>query len=363
LQNRLKLRGGEILSIRVNQDLGKNRYSVTIRGNVFPIRANVALPVGGILRAKVIITGTRIELKILAPGRPAETGTALPSVANPAYSPAGLSVEASMVLLQAMRRSGLPTTPEAMAAINAMIPPSRRKDAGFVRFATILHDKHLHVDPERLEELYLSISGKTEREPTPGGGHGRRGGSGRESDKEPSNPSRSEDGAEVAEVAKAGEASEASGGRRRWLEEHVRAGLAAGEDSDWRAVLNHRTGAHGSWVIVPFSMEGDDASLTGSLRLLVDTSAPGVGGRLRVTRASIVVAGLCAFEVTGAPPDRLAIHADSTVIQSRIDGLLPELAEKLRNLGVEIDDTNIGGTVFDGFTAETTEIRGVDATA
>jgi hypothetical protein len=95
----------------------------------------------------------------------------------------------------------------------------------------------------------------------------------------------------------------------------------------------------------------------------VDTSAPGVGGRLRVTRASIVVAGLCAFEVTGAPPDRLVIHADSTVIQSRIDGLLPELAEKLQNLGVEIDDTNIGGTVFDGFTAETTEIRGVDATA
>ena len=59
----------------------------------------------------------------------------------------------------------------------------------------------------------------------------------------------------------------------------------------------------------------------------------------------------------------MTVHADSDRMRSRIASLLPQLSEKLRNLGVEIDDTNNGGAVFDGFSAETIEIRGVDATA
>ena len=157
LRGRLNLQGGEILSLRVGQSLGKNRYEVAIRGATLTVRSSIPLPSGMLLHAKVVFTGARIELKILEPATAATASLRAQGTLPPAARSA-MAHDPVTVLIQAMQRTGLPVTTSSMNAIAAMLPPERRNDPAYVRLATVLYDKHLHVDPERLEELYLTIN-------------------------------------------------------------------------------------------------------------------------------------------------------------------------------------------------------------
>lgn len=373
-EDRLRLRHGEILSVRVEQQLGENRYSIAIGRSTLPIVSTKALSVGMVLRTRVLSRGGRIELKIIQPD--STPGAAVARLAGSAVAiiPPGLPSAFATLLIQSMRRSGMAVTPEALAAISAMIPHSRRGESSFIRFATILFDKHLHIERERLEELYLTITGQGRHEANRGESshshpsHKRKEGDRNARGSPPGNGLVAGGKALEPERAKADSGPPHPVSLTEDLCAQFRAQVAGRGDFEagWSALFNHKAGAHEAWVIVPFCAVGDRTTVDGSVRLLLDPAilrAERGASPMRVSRAVVSVNELGSFEITGMPPSRIRIHSYSREEQSKLIHLLPELREKLRNLGVEIDDTNNGGAVFDGFTAETHEIRDVDATA
>ena len=358
----LRLKDGEIVSVRVDGKTAPNRYAVTVRGVPINIRSTQSLEIGTVLRARVAVVAGRIELKVLGaplPQLPERIGTLVERVA-----PAGLPKDFATLIIQSMQRSSMPVTPEAVAVISSMIPQLRRKDAGFVRFATILYDKHLRVEPDRLEELFQSVSGAGDR--------GNRGGNSPQSGYERGHTHR-EPVTGLSAPGPENPESEPAANLESVTSQEIAAQLMdqvsgnPGENVGWPALFNHSAGRHESWVIVPFSVGTEATTVDGSVRLLLDSTFLNTHGRTlppsRILKASVAVAGIGAFEILGNPPKRILFHAESIPIKSEITEFLPELGEKLRNLGVEIDDTNNGGAVYDGFSAETHEIRGVDASA
>jgi len=371
---RLQLQDGEILTVHVGQAASKNHYSVSIRGITLTIASARKLKAGTNLQARVAMVGDRIELKILQNSMPpVAPGTRDETLPTP---PPGMSRAFALLIVQAMQRTGLPVTSQAMAAVGAMVPPSRRNDPGIVRFAAILFDKYLKLDPDRLDELYLTINGEGSGKPD-GGSAGQdqgRGGDNSESHKNaeseisPHGTSSAERPTQTPEQQGSGERNLGGEAVSQRLAAQLRAQtLGRGpKEAGSVALLNHCPGAHEAWIIVPFNLGIDPTTLDGSVRFLVDMVAlrsGSFGGQMPVRRAVVVVKGIGAFEIVGSPPKRVSLHVESIPTHSEFLRFLPELEEKLRNLGVEIDDTNNGGAVFDGFTAETREIRGVDASA
>lgn len=380
---RLGLRQGETLSIRVDHSLGGGRYAVTIRGVVLVIRSQLALSPSQRLRARVVSVGARIELRLLPGGNARQAaGVKMPLPA----AQGGVSSQEEGVLVQALRRTGLPITPAVVAAVSAMVPPARRREAGIVRFATLLYDKHLHVAPQELEELYLSVTGKegdgggggTSHGGNPRGGGGSSGGGGSNGDEGFPRGGRGSAGqageqprAVPGEAGASAPRSVVHGGvspDTPGLREALRAQLTASEPerAGAGALFNHVRGEHGAWIIVPFSLTGGATRVDGSLRLLLDPGAlpsSGPSSHLAVSRAVVAVEEVGYFEITGSPPRHLTLFAASAAMQRRLGELLPELTEKLRNLGVEVDDTINGDQICDGFSSETFPTGGVDATA
>lgn len=355
------LRDGEILSIRIEKFLGKGRYAVAVRGSLLTVRSLLPLEPGRIIRARVLISGQRVELRLL--GSIASRSSAAPVSSGPPVT--SIPTELTSLVAQSMRRSGLPISPESMAAISAMIPRTKRRDPSFVRFATILFDKHLHVDPELLEELYLAGTGDRDG----AFGDGRRGGHWDE--QRPNGNGRQHESGERTEGIGSGVEAEAaerpdssSSPATPALREQLRAQLrgGTGREVSWWALFNHQRGEHEGWVVVPFGLKREETVLDGSIRVLLSSTVnQSTAAGLAVARAVVVVNGVGAFEIGGSPPRRLAIHAETTAMRQRLVRLLPELAEKLRNLGVEVDDTINGGKIFDGFSSDHIPMQGVDA--
>ncbi len=358
----LKLKDGEILNVRVDARTAQERYSVTVKGISISIRSLQPLKIGAVLKARVSAFAGRIELKILGAPLP-QLPESVPNLVD-RVAPANLPKDFATLVIQSIQRSSMPVTPQAVAVISSMIPHLRRKDAGLIRFATILYDKNLHVEPGRLEELFQVVSGAGGRGGhggnRPDSGHGHSDTRGETSSERPqSGPQQPKpqttEGVESApsEAIAAQFMRQSAGGSE--------------ENVEWPALFNHLPGRHESWVIVPFSVGGESVAVDGSVRLLLDSTYLNAHARrlppARVAKAAVAVAGVGTFEILGNPPNRIRFHAESIPKKLEIAEFLPELGEKLRNLGVEIDDTNNGGAVYDGFSAETPEIRGVDATA
>jgi len=365
------LKKGEVLSIRILSSLGGGKYTASVRGTAVEIRSAGSLTVGTALRVEVTGRGRSIVLRAIEsrPGTGAvgASGETVGRTAAP-YGPRGIptagalgTVDALSVseldplgrrLVDALSRSMLPTSPQVVEAVRALVPQSRQNDQQFLRFIVSLFDKHLVTDRDGAESFYRSVH-------LDGGGGKGGGGS---ASQHGFGSAGGQPGGDSAGFASSHDHEQGQRELRRRLREQISPRPIA--QAGPLAMFNHLFGDHSNWIILPFELSANEGNeFHGTIRLQTD---PSVGeGAGAVLRATVVVDGdeeedQAAFLISGNPPSRLQIFCSNPTLLGRIERLLPRLSEKLRNLGVEIDDTNSGGTAFDGFTIGETDIKGVD---
>jgi len=285
------LRPGGLVKVQVLERLGPGRWLVSVRGRIIPASAEVQLAPGARLLARVLVSGARILLRVLEPaGEPA----AGPAAAAPVDHVAA-----------AFLATGLNPRPEDVQKVRRLLERLRLPPQVYARLAAMLLEKGVDLESPGVAVLLADLS------------YGRGGGRGRgHSRPGPSRP-------------------------RQLVEELRRGAQNAGNGEETALPLfNHLQPGAEQWYVIPYSY----GEISGTIRLRrlapaseADRLVLATGGpwsfvldrkagafRLRAVRA-------------GTPPDARARRG------------WHRLAQKLRNLGVETDDTIRGDDGFDGF--------------
>jgi hypothetical protein len=122
-------------------------------------------------------------------------------------------------------------------------------------------------------------------------------------------------------------------------------GLAvAGSDKpDAIQVFNHTKGRAQTWVVVPFIFDADRQRLAGTIKILYDPFLE------RPLRLALTVEDFSFSLPLEGKKRKLSIVCDDPAFLGAVRRGLDMLRAKFHNMGMEVDDTILGGDAFDGF--------------
>ena len=323
-----RLRPGEQVFVRVLQALGGGKWEVGIKGRVVPAASTLPLVAGQRLRAQVTVQHGRTVLR-LQEGRADRLEELLRREGLPLDSEVRRIVDSLL-------RSGLQVRGEQVHQARRLLDRLRLDSRRFSRLSALALEKGIDLRSPGLEEL-LPILGYGDRDEGHGRYRGRRMPEGRQE-----------------------------------LEQELEETLLGSAESDPDTALplfNHLRGKDGSWVVVPFHYTcGDGSHLYGTLRLLYDAAIKTSRRLVLVVRRTDRDEGTSRWSFVldtdprseGGPS--LRIYSDRRRSETAVKRQTRELQLKLRNLGVETDDTIRIDEGFDGFspTEDTPYYRSID---
>jgi len=184
-----ELKSGDFVFLKVISGEGKD-YQVSIKGVLIPVKSDLKLAVGSILKALIIKEGEKFSFRLVADGDlPLNVPVKEPGVFEAISTPE----EGLDRLARGLIRSGLPLNPEIIRSIPISIRKQAEKDDFLSRLVGILLKKGLSPDEITIDSILSGIfgdgfdsdkrqdSGKQDRH----GGPGR----GADSDKQPDDES------------------------------------------------------------------------------------------------------------------------------------------------------------------------------
>ena len=288
--------------LTVIKRLDVDKWAVGIGGRVYPAYSRIMLEAGSILKARVSSSAGRLLLS-LSEQPPDPISTALGRHGIPGGA-------ASEVIARAFLLSGLPIRAETIEKARVLLSRLKLAPHKGARLIATLMDKG--IDPgSRGVDALLGLLSFGER----GGGDPRR-------YRGKPMPSTA---AAVKEFA---------------------AGLAVGasEAPDAIQAFNHRRGRAQTWVVVPFVFDAERERLAGTIKVLYDPF------RARPLKLALTVNGFSFFLPLEGKRRKLSVFCDEPSLLVSARRGLDMLRAKFHNMGMEVDDTILGGEAFDGFT-------------
>ncbi len=297
----LRLRAGDTVLLTVIKQLGPGKWAVGIGGKVYPAWSRLLLEPGAVLRARVTGGSGRLELSI-SDQRTDSVAAAL----RREGLPAGTITE---IIARALASSGLPLHADSIERVKTVLTRTRLPARRAARLAAGLIDKKIDPGSPGAADL-MAVLSLGER----GGGDPRR---------------------------YRGRPFPQSGSAVRKAVNDITAAGASKPDA--LQVFNHARAGSQNWVVIPFVFGEREDSIAGTIRLLHD---PFRGKILRL----VVVAGSFGFFLPLEGRSRqLSIYCDNEQLRRSAQQGLDSLRAKFHNMGMEVDDTILGGEDFDGF--------------
>ncbi len=297
----LRLRPGDTVTLTVIKPLDADKWAVAIGGRVYPAYSRLMLEPGSILKARVSSSAGRLLLSLSE-----QPQDPLKAVLHREGIPGGVTSE---IIARALVLSGLPIRSEIIDKVKALLSRLKLPAHKGARLAATLIDKG--IDPgSRGVDALLGMLSFGER----GGGDPRR-----------------YRGKPLPETAKAVKA--------------FASGLAvdSSEAPDAIQAFNHARGGAQTWVVVPFVFDADRERLAGTIKMLYDPF------RSRPLRLVLTVSGISFCLPLEGKKKKLSIFCDDPSVVAGMRRGLDSLRAKFHNMGMEVDDTILGGDAFDGF--------------
>lgn len=343
------LRAGQIVRLVVE---GRRGDALSVRIGTRVVRARVQGDVrpGGAYRAEVVSTGRTLVLRTLE--RPTEPLDAA-ALARAHSLPAGTDSEA---VVRAFVRSGLPLQAERLALALRRIRSSQRLSvAERARLAAVLEDKGLLDAQEAWDRAVVGAGGGSADEKRDGA----------RGDDAPSGGRDDQQGRDTP-AEQADDPSDGSSDAADLvigvddLREAFRAG---GEADDVLQLVNHRRGREDAWILVPIEFRGDvdlHASVRLRLRHPSAVNAPGEPPRFLEAVLDVRSEGrrwTFAIRPSGDSLRVNALASPEVAADSPSGGTgggppWDELAERLRQIGIDFDHTLMSKDSNDGFSTE-----------
>jgi hypothetical protein len=298
----LRLRPGDLVVLTVIKQLTAGKWAVGIGGRVYPAFSTLMLSPGSVLKARVSSADGRLLLSLSA--EPQDPLTA-------ALVREGIPANAeSQLIARALILAGLPVRGETIDKVRALMSRLKLPSHKGARLTAALMDKGIDPSSRGIEALMALLS------------FGERGGG---------DPRRYR-GKPLPTTAKA-------------VKEFA-AGLAAAAEADRPDALqafNHCRGRAQTWVVVPFVFGADDDRLAGTIKVLYDPFLA------RPLRLALTVEGVAFWLPLEGKSKKLSIFCDDPALRAAVQRGLDRLRAKFHNMGMEVDDTVLGGDAFDGF--------------
>jgi hypothetical protein len=360
------------VTLNVLQRIDGRRWTVALGDRTFTASSSLDLEPGRAVRARVDLQGERLVLRLIDPPRRPADGAPPPAwrgpapLASPPWRPAPDGPEeAARRIVSALLNSRIAVNPQTIGRVERTLArwsaerPGGEGEKRLLRLIAMMLDRRLDPDAPGFYRILALLSGE---EGSRGDGRRdrrRRPGSGGE----PGGQDTGEKGIGPAVPPEAAEPSarEVAG----LLKDAVLRGSLDGESP--LQVFNHCRAEHETWIVLPFRLQGG-ALLTGSLRILYDPL-------LREAKRFVLEAGaedgIRWTFLLGREAGRLRLRTVCSDPGYLVPGAparpggqegISRLQIKLRNLGVEVDDTIHGCGDFDGFSlpAEQLLCRSVD---
>ncbi len=310
----LHLRPGQTVHLTVIKQLAPGKWAVAIGGRVYPAFSQLALEPGALLRARVSSTAGRLVLTLstesMDPVTAALRGQGLPTD------------ETTVAIVRALAASDLPIRAETIERVRTVLSRLKMPTQRAARLVTALIGKGIGPSGPAVDAL-LALLGLGEK----GGGDPRR-------------------------------------YRRRPLPENgpaVRKALGQivlerADQPSALQVFNHARGRAQTWVVIPFVFDGERDPIAGTIKIQYD---PFLAKPLRF---ALTANGMSFFLPLEGAARRLSIFCDEPRMLGAAERGLDSLRAKFHNMGMEVDDTILGGEEFDGFTParERDELSSVD---
>ncbi len=343
----LRLRPGETVSLEVLRRIGGNRWAVKLGGRPATAWSPAELVPGRSLRARVDgggdpAAGDPLLLRLLALPR----SSILHWLRQAGLPADGLSQR----IVQALLNQRAALEPLAIGRVRRAMAGRSPTDTRRIRLLVMVLAKGLDPQSPGIDRLLALLDGRPDGRPAP----------------DRREPEKKDDSDEAAPrqtvLASAGlppSADPAGAVCALWREAIARAGQ--GGESSLQA-FNHLGARDETWIVIPYRLAGGGTSLRGSLRLLYNRFQ-------RQAQRFILEAGsedgnrwTFALDRPAGRAARLRLFCSDLDLRTRAEGALANLAIKLRNLGVVVDDTVLEYSGFDGFSfpGEETTLRGVD---
>ena len=300
---------GQTVSLKVVKNIVNNKWAVSIAGKLLTAYSEIELIPGKIVRARVLIEGNRLILKI-APKNMDPVNVLLEK-----YGVESDDVTRNIII--SFLKTGLGVKAENIAFIKTLIKNSKKTSTKLIRLLSIILDKGItlkHLDMEKITPLIFEDSpdNRKEREKK------KRQGSNRE--KYPEN-----------------------------LKGYIRSRINAVTDdrTDLLQIFNHIKAKHDNWFITPFRIEKEQSLLSGTIRIQFDYFKKTVN--IVVIQCSFNNVNFSFILKNQQHNYSLSILCNSCGYAKFIKKELPKLGIKLQNLSVKIDDNILDDKYFDGF--------------
>lgn len=330
---RASVHSGDRVQVHILRAIGTNKWLATVRGRSLQVASAEHLDVGARYRARAEWSGPRLILRLI--GESARSRT----ISGDSSGRYGATLAA------ALRRGGVELKPELERRLRTLLAETAKSDLKNARLLGIMADKGLLPSAESLDVLRRVLDGEVrEYDDTADEGGGsrndnnpeRRGGGDPRRQPPENEHGRRSLCAKRVERDKLGEAV------ADILSEFGEPGQGGGA----LAAFNHSRGAQDDWIVVPFDIAIDTVELSGSIRVQIGPRND------RIHPANVTVHTSDNEWEVGLYPEsggyRITLHCSNTEVLSRAKQGLAALREKLRNMGVHVDDNCIEGSP-DGF--------------
>lgn len=323
----LSLTEGSQVTARVLQQLGSGRFLLSVNGKNFSAESRLPLLPGQSLRVQVQSSQGTVFLRL--------SGAQNTPITAFLRSEGLAQDRLAQSVVQAFMRSGLPLEPNAIRTARRFFGQRAESDQRLIRLYAIARDKGIELGHSELDELSLLLDGEgAERD------QGRR----KEADR------RSRQSAlksQPTEPEREGRGSDHKAGNQ-----------VSASESPALALFNHLPGREGHWIVLPISLQGDEASVAGSLRVLLESSTDSLRFACIAVRSKSLE-----FEVAWTKGSRVAhLYSFDT---ERAAAYEWQVLECVKPLGIREISVVDRGKEWDGFATElyANIIQGVDERA
>jgi len=320
LQQAGKIKSGDVLNIKVVRMLEGSSWQINVHGKLMAVSSAVPLKPGMNFKAKALFSSGQLLLKII-------DQNPLDRLAGEAALPKD---DLSQAILKSFIRSSIPFSPEKAAFIYSFLKNIRSEKKSLIRLFTLLSDKGIPLKNEIFEEAAFLVQGR-------GGDDRKKGGGDRERE----------------------------GRREKQVKEALKSIVEEGESGkgNLMQLFNHLQSTHENWLVFPFDMETDRGGITGCIRCKLRDTAPRSSRKSNLlNHFSAVVLEISEetepfiFNITERDDGSAGLSIISNIrkINDFPADVFNKFKEKLRNMGVSLDENIVEAGTFDGFDFEGT---------
>ncbi len=301
------LKSGDFVYISVIKKVAVHKWAIGIHGKTVPAYSDIELQPGDIIKAQVRIQGNKINLKLVEDKE---------SLLQEKLIHQGIANDKlSLLIISSLIKGGLAVDAHIISKIKQLLKTLKKEDRGIIALLIQVLKKGISLDSPQIHEL-LSLLNYGEK---------------RKENKQRKRKQENDSHKVKAEQA-------------------IKESIIRCDDSinNILALFNQLKAEGENWIIIPFDFSLEQTDLSGTIRLLYDAY------NKKVLKVCVIVWAneeqkWSFFINSESIPRTMTIYCSKKHMLKKAAGGLHELALKLDNNNVKIDDTKFEDENLDGF--------------